>query len=891
MTEKFKFSRSGYKLPNVKLQHVVLFLSFREDSVSGDETLTLIPSEDLSELQLDASDIDIASASLAVDGAGEIPLSYVFEKRLSRLTVILPHTVKAGTPFKVRIKAECRPSDNILDGIYRDVTPAGAPPQYISQCQQWGFRRIMPIVDDCTAKCKWRTTLEGSSRYTHLISNGDVSKEENPDGKPVPVPGNPELMRITYVNNIPMPPYLFIAAAGTWDAVSRDIVTHTGRRIRLEYLVPPGCSAGAAIPMDILESSVLWQAKKLNYEYMRDCYRTICMEKSNFGGMENVGNTTIITEAALVDRWVTDSRLVYACGVIIHEYEHNHCGSDVTMLTPFDMWLNEAYTVNVERSYLADTFGREEMRLDEIDEMRDPMNGPLADEESGTGGQIVRDGFNNPDDVVDGTTYVKAPEVLGMLQELIGEEAYTRATNRYFEKFGGGNASTDDFLSVFFDCCPEKQHLLKQFFDEWLFSSGYPDTVCRWSWDEDRRSVKIEVKQVRRGGKGGPFVFPFTVTAVSREGRASASRSIVVKDESRSFSLDGLPEKPAFVDWNSGKPFYGRISEPEVSLTCLSDAVRLSPDDVGKAEAAIRFLETEMAGLIRNPEANPSEKWLETFAASLAGNSLRDGIKARLLSVRESMSDGKFLPLAPERRRAADRLRHAAAEYCGLNSLMEALSAVYPEDDEAEPVHALLPLLIPRRKLRNSLIRLIAACGTEESEAIVEKFFHDASNITDKLNAAYALCGIGSGRRLAVMRELREMCVSHISAYSAFLRIVSSSPAIHVFTDIAAEEASAQFSISHPAHSRSLYCGFAANNDALWTGRGLAFAEKTIIKLSEINENTALRVFSPLRFASSMSPEYRESVLTAVKDIQSGIDSDKCPSLYSEIQKSLSTKI
>ncbi|MBV5332233.1 hypothetical protein JZU54_01355, partial [bacterium] len=74
-----------------------------------------------------------------------------------------------------------------------------------------------------------------------------------------------------------------------------------GRRIALEYLVPPGKADGARVPMEILKRSILWQHAALGYVYPFDTYRTICMEKSNYGGMENVGNTTIITEAALID--------------------------------------------------------------------------------------------------------------------------------------------------------------------------------------------------------------------------------------------------------------------------------------------------------------------------------------------------------------------------------------------------------------------------------------------------------------------------------------------------------------------------------------------------------------------------------------------------------------
>ena len=71
--------------------------------------------------------------------------------------------------MKVFIRCRCVPSDTILEGIYRDTTPPGCPQQYMSQCQQIGFQRILPIIDDCTAKCTFRTTLEGDSRYDSTV--------------------------------------------------------------------------------------------------------------------------------------------------------------------------------------------------------------------------------------------------------------------------------------------------------------------------------------------------------------------------------------------------------------------------------------------------------------------------------------------------------------------------------------------------------------------------------------------------------------------------------------------------------------------------------------------------------------------------------------------------
>ncbi len=150
------------------------------------------------------------------------------------------------------------------------------------------------------------------------------------------------------------------------------------------------------------------------------------MNKSNFGGMENMGNTTIVTDAALIDEHTLDQTLMYAHAVIVHEFEHNQCGSETTMETPFDVWLNEAYTVDVERQFMADVFDPAFVRLAQVDTIRNPVLGPLAIEDGGRAGRIVREGFNDPDELIDGVTYVKAAEVIRMLRLIVGKENFLK---------------------------------------------------------------------------------------------------------------------------------------------------------------------------------------------------------------------------------------------------------------------------------------------------------------------------------------------------------------------------------------------------------------------------------------------------------------------------------
>ena len=59
------------------------------------------------------------------------------------------------------------------------------------------------------------------------------------------------------------------------------------------------------------------------YTYTGSVYREIAMENSNYGGMENVGNTTILSSRLTPSRWLVDGGFVYLEGVKVHEFYHN----------------------------------------------------------------------------------------------------------------------------------------------------------------------------------------------------------------------------------------------------------------------------------------------------------------------------------------------------------------------------------------------------------------------------------------------------------------------------------------------------------------------------------------------------------------------------------------
>ena len=797
----WKYKRSDFTLPPAQLEHIDMTLSFWEDRVEASGTLRCRARGAMREIALDC------------DG--------------QKVVYPLDREYAAGEVFTVAVSHTCHPDDTRLEGLYRDVTPAGCPQQYMSQCQQYGFQRILPVIDDCTAKCTFRTTLEGDARYTHLISNGDIVESTDL--------GNGR-RRVVYENRRPMAPYLFLACAGTWEVLADEVeYPDTHRRIRLEYLVPPGHLEGAREPMRILKESVLFQHALTGYEYPYETYRTICMEKSLYGGMENTGNTTIITEAALIDETLPDRRLVYAHGVIPHEYEHNHCGSGVTMESVFDMWLNEAYTVNVERAYLARTFGADFMRRRELADLR-ATGGAFAEEEAGMAGAVVREGVNDPDEVVDAITYDKAPEVLNTLRNLLGADAYRRAWDEYFRRFAGGNANTDDFLKVFSEVSGRDVRAL---IGPYLFTTGFPTVGVAWTWKDKRMTVRFTraTQQDRR------FTVPVTWTAV-KDGKELCSSVFTLEGGETHTAVEysaPFPVEPDFISWNRGGGFYGVL---DVSATegQLAAQVRTDPDGGNRVEAMRRLR-----------DRNATKTWLALYREIFADGSIDVGLKSELLAIPADSLDRHRRALVRENVQEMRALRRAAAQEIGFDAIENAL--------QAPVASASIAVTIQRRAFANVCLQLLAALDTPAAWRALERRLASATHITDRLNALTALVASSSPKRYDLLSRAGEELRTSLNGYISYLGVVASDPHDTVFDALAREEAREGWSIKHPGLSRALYCGFAANGDQLWTERGLAWLERTLVAYAQVSEYNAIRLLAPVavwrRFESKLRADVK----------------------------------
>jgi aminopeptidase N len=884
LTEQFyRYRREDFGELPVKLNHLTIHLNFKDDFVDAVNVLDISAKEPLGRIELDAKDLEVVKIEwLSNDDRLEDPgaaLEFDYRRQDNKLVIPLPKRVEPGARFRVRTTTRCIPSDNILEGIYKDATPPGAPQQYMSQCQQWGFQRIMPIYDDCRAKCTMTTTIEADARYTHLISNGNIIRELNPEGKPIPKPGDPSRQIIKYENTIPMAPYLFLVCVGTWDTLADTVTYESGRTMRLEYLVPPGRAAHARLPMDILKQAVLWTGRTQNYEYRLDTYRTICMTKSNFGGMENMGNTTIVTDAALVDEHTLDQNLLYVHGVIVHEFEHNQCGSETTMETPFDVWLNEAYTVDVERQFTADLFNPAFIRLNQVDSIRNPLMGPLAIEDSGRAGRIVREAFNDPDELIDGVTYVKAAEVIRMLRLILGKDNFLAAKELYFSRYRNGNANTEQFFSCFEEVSGRS---LDQFKQAWLFKLGYPEVTARTEYNEATKQFSIQFSQ-DSDAKGAAFHIPIELALIDQRGETISGTEKVfeLREKTDRLVFDDVQQSPAVVSLNRDYSFYGAFRQENATPEALRLQARLDNNEFNRVEAMRRLTDEQRIALLLDPAHEVESGWVSLYGEILADRGLPPGLRIYLLRIEEQPLDRQYAAWYPELAAAREKLM-LAINRAYKRELLESFRELDSYRPRQSPRDG-----IEERILKNVLLDLIAVDDSPESHELIMKHYQSATTATDRVAALLILNRSSSRLRRETLEKAYTAWHGHVSGYANYLRIIGGGTRDDVFDMIEAEKKRPTFDINQPTWVRALFFSMAANNKKVWTDEGIRWLTNALIELAGINSYTASRLLNTFQQVRRLKPDLQAKVKSALAEIVDNVPRDVSPTVHEQARSYL----
>ena len=309
----------------------------------------------VSEAWLDTRAIDVASASASCTSGGS-DNEKATSSSSSSFTLDPPHPVGSGTGRRLRVplsKPLTREGEEVTVHVAFSTTAEGTAAQWLTpeqttgrkrpflftQCQAVHARSFVPCQDTPCAKVTYDARVTVPSGLTARMSALDVGEK----AEEVDVDGE---KKTTFAFDQPVPLSTYLLALAVGDLAKRDLSPRSA--VWAEASVVEAAAAEFSETEEFLAA-----VEKASFRAFRWHRADLLVLPRSFpyGGMESL--PTIFVTPTLIG--VGDRS---QANVVAHELCHSVFGNDVSCATWSDFWLNEGFTVWLERRVVAAVRGK-----------------------------------------------------------------------------------------------------------------------------------------------------------------------------------------------------------------------------------------------------------------------------------------------------------------------------------------------------------------------------------------------------------------------------------------------------------------------------------------------------------------------------------------------------
>ena len=310
-------------------------------------------------------------------------------------------------------------------------------------------RTAFPCFDQPDLKGRFTLTLEVPAGW-EAVANGALANESGAnetaaDGAGVGEGSDGERKRLCFNETPPLSTYLFAFAAGRWQKETRY---RNGEPMSVYYReTDPAKTAQIDDIFSQVFLALEWMEEYTGIPRPFEKYDFVIVPSFQFGGMEHPGAILFNDRRMFLNSSPTTSERLDRMQLIAHETSHLWFGDAVTMRWFDDVWTKEVYANYFGSKISTPYFPEVNVPLRDF---RD-FNITAYSEDRTAGTNAIRRSLPNLSSaglIYGNIVYDKAPVVMRMLSDLLGEQAFREGIREYLNAFLYDNATWNDLIAI-----------------------------------------------------------------------------------------------------------------------------------------------------------------------------------------------------------------------------------------------------------------------------------------------------------------------------------------------------------------------------------------------------------------------------------------------------------
>lgn len=506
-----RFPRSStFKIKHTRLE---VDLDFEKKSFAGRVIHTVEPvGSSIQRVTLDAAEMSFAS--IKVNGA---PAPYSLEPM--SVAIDLGADLSVGETASVEIEYSATPRK----GLYFRGPTKDEPNRRLhafTQGESEDSKYWYPCYDYPNMRTSTETYITVPQNMI-VVSNGNLVGVGEPDSK--------DKKTWHFEQEISHASYMTSLVAG--DFVKLE---ETHGAVLLQYFLPKEREAFARRSFEKTPKMIEFFENVTGQKYPYPKYAQSIVSDFMYGGMENISATTL-TERTLHDE---RAHLDFSSeSLVAHELAHQWFGDLLTCRDWSNAWLNEGFATYFDALFREKDLGVDEFQYFMMHSIA--MENFFAETERYQR-PIVTKRYWDADELFDLHTYEKGSWVLNYLRGLLGDELFFKGIKSYVAKHKNSLVETSDFRKAMEEASGME---LESFFEQWLYSAGFPDYTINYTWNEEMKTAELMVEQTNAEIDGVPlFSNPIEIGfALANGSKILRKIRMETKKQAFFFSLDSRP--------------------------------------------------------------------------------------------------------------------------------------------------------------------------------------------------------------------------------------------------------------------------------------------------------------------------------------------------------------